>query len=603
MAPLQVILLLLLVRVPGIAGSPLSGEALLGGGWFGRRLPAATVFGAFLFLHLLLVIAVAIRGRAAMRLMHQPSSSATLIMGRMDRVVSWARWATLAVTAVHVYALGVPALLQEGLSHTQILRHLPLLPEATMLAPAILSWICFWASYYGVEAAQRHRQLPYRLGQGLPAHEMPPLGRYLSMQVRHNYYLLLPLGAAGMLEEVGKLLTPYWPWAGWVIGPLSLGVLFLLVPWLITRVWLTTPLRGPLRTKLDAMARQHGLRFRNILVWKTHNAVTNAAILGFLPFSRYFLMTDALLETLTDRQIEAVFAHEVGHGVHRHIWWYLASMVAVFLVAAGVLGLTAYALAARFPWTAEDAVQSLAAIVMAGGFLLFLFPKIAHRFEHQADWFAAKHMAGEIAAHPASEAVIGAALTQEVPADGAEDVVPFFPPEPLTLDQYLAGNFARGTEGRGADAKAEANSEAPGEPAAVAAAVGESGVAPPAEKPAAIRTEPAVLGAEVFVSALDTIIEVAHKSRNKAGWMHPSVNGRIALIRDLAVNRPAAARFDSELWWTRAVIAGVLAAGIVMQVIVLRLPAVAAGRAAPGATGTPAVGGAGAAGAAQRAGL
>jgi Zn-dependent protease with chaperone function len=560
MAPLQVILLLLLVRATGIADSP-TASALLGGGLFAHRLPAATVFASFLFSHLLLILAVAIRGRAAVRLMHQPSSSATLIMGRMDRVVSSARWASIAITAVHLYLLGLPAILHEALAHTQILRHLPLLPDALMLAPGLLSWIAFWAAYYGVEAAQRHRSLPYRLGQGLPAHEMPPLGRYLSMQIRHNYYLLLPLALAGILEEAGQLLVPYWPWTSWIIGPVSLGVLFLLVPWLITRVWLTTPLRGPLRTRLDAMARQHGLRFRNILIWKTHNAVTNAAILGFLPFSRYFLMTDALLETLTDRQIEAVFAHEVGHGVHRHIWWYLASMVAVFMVVAGTVGLSGYYLAARLPWVAEEAVQSLALIVLAGGFLVFLFPKIAHRFEHQADWFAAKHMAGEIAAHPHSEPVIGAALTFEVPADGAEDVVPFFPPEPLTLDQYLAGNFARG------NAPAADTAAPTSDPAAASTA------APPPPPPPAIRPEPAVLGAEVFVSALDTIIEVAHKSRNKAGWMHPSVNGRIALIRDLAVNRPAAEHFDRELLLTRIVIAGSFAIGALLLTATLRLPA------------------------------
>lgn len=575
MAPLQVILLLLLVRVPAIAGSPTAG-ALLGGGLFGQRLSAPNLIASFLFSHLLLIIAVAIRGRAAMRLMHQPSSSATLIMGRMDRVVSSARWASIAITAVHVYLLGIPALLQQSLEHTRILRHLPLLPEALMLAPGLLSWIAFWASYYGVEAAQRHRSLPYRLGQGLPAHEMPPLGRYLSMQIRHNYYLLLPLALAGILEEGGKLLVPYWPRASWIIGPASLAVLFLLVPWLITRVWLTTPLRGPLRTKLDAMARQHGLRFRNILIWKTHNAVTNAAILGFLPFSRYFLMTDALLETLTDRQIEAVFAHEVGHGVHRHIWWYLASMVAVFMVVAGALDLSSYFLAARFPWAAEDAVQSLAVIVLAGGFLVFLFPKIAHRFEHQADWFAAKHMAGEIAAHPGSEAVIAAAMAFEVPPDGAEDVVPFFPPEPLTLDQYLAGNFARGNPAPRSETAAPAESAAPAvAPVTALSAALEPAPKdppPPADTPPLTRPEPAVLGAEVFVSALDTIIEGAHKSRNKAGWMHPSVNGRIALIRDLAVNRPAAMSFDRELIWTRVLIAGVLAAGVLMEVILLKLP-------------------------------
>jgi hypothetical protein len=71
----------------------------------------------------------------------------------------------------------------------------------------------------------------------------------------------------------------------------------------------------------------------------------------------------------------------------------------------------------------------------------------------------------------------------------------------------------------------------------------------------------AALGAEVFVSALDTIIEIAHKSRNKAGWMHPSVNGRIALVRDLATSPPAAARFDREMVWTRVVIACVFVVG------------------------------------------
>jgi hypothetical protein len=54
--------------------------------------------------------------------------------------------------------------------------------------------------------------------------------------------------------------------------------------------------------------------------------------------------------------------------------------------------------------------------------------------------------------------------------------------------------------------------------------------------------------------------------------MHPSVNGRIALIRDLAVNRPAAISFDRELIWTRVLIAGVLAAGVLMEVILLKLP-------------------------------
>ena len=34
---------------------------------------------------------------------------------------------------------------------------------------------------------------------------------------------------------------------------------------------------------------------------------------------------------MTDEQIEAVFAHEVGHIVHRHMMWYLVLIVLLML--------------------------------------------------------------------------------------------------------------------------------------------------------------------------------------------------------------------------------------------------------------------------------
>jgi Zn-dependent protease with chaperone function len=545
MAPLQLIILLLLVRIPGLT------EAAASQHWL-TRLPGGTptVFASFLLTHLALVLFVAAQARTARRLMHRPSTSSTLLMTRMDHLLSWSRWSTIALTALHLYAFGAAGNLDTLLAHTHILKRIPLLPETLLLAPALLSWICFWASYYTVEAAQRERQLPARLAQQLPAHEMPPMSTYLSMQIRHQYYLLLPVAAATLLERLGEALQPRYPTALAIATPLALFLLFLLIPWLITRIWSTIPLRGPLRSRLDSMARRHRLRFRNILLWKTHNAVTNAAILGFLPFARYFLMTDALLESLTDRQIEAVFAHEVGHGVHKHIWWYLGSMFAVLMLAGAAMDLTGAYLGPHHPWATSDALQGILAITIAGGFLLFVFPKISHRFEHQADWFAARQMAEEVAKHPISEPVTAAALTVEVPADGVEDVVPYFPPQsatPLTLDQYLAGNYPTHTP-------------TAAEPA------------PPRPPLAALPEAPAVIGAEIFVSALDTIIEIAHKTRTKAGWMHPSVNDRIRLIRNLAVNRPAADRFNRDMFWTRILIAAAFALGLTLTLWAQRLP-------------------------------
>src|SRR5262249_47976732 len=132
------------------------------------------------------------------------------------------------------------------------------------------------------------------------------------------------------------------------VDPVTSLIGFLLVlfafPWLLVRLWSTTSMMGPLRQRLDGVAQRYRLRFRDIRLWKTHNLVSNAAILGWVPFTRYFLMTDALLESFSDRQLEAVFAHEVGHGVHRHIPWYFATFVGALLLATGLadIGLMAF---------------------------------------------------------------------------------------------------------------------------------------------------------------------------------------------------------------------------------------------------------------------
>ena len=69
-----------------------------------------------------------------------------------------------------------------------------------------------------------------------------------------------------------------------------------------------------------------------ILLWQTNNNMGNAAVMGVVPQVRYILLSDLLLQTMTDRQIEAVFAHEAGHVVHRHIAWYGVFVVITMIV-------------------------------------------------------------------------------------------------------------------------------------------------------------------------------------------------------------------------------------------------------------------------------
>jgi Zn-dependent protease with chaperone function len=478
--------------------------------------------------------------------------------------MSWSRWATIGIVGVHLFVLPMAAVVTGWVSHTVLLSKVPMLAEGLFFIPPFVAWLAFWTANYEVESVIRERSFPYRLAQGLPAHPMPPLSKYLSMQIRHNFYLLVLIGIASFVEWLGDNLQGRIAFAPQVATAIAFAAVMLLVPWMITRIWTTVPLRGPLRNRLDGIAKQYHVRFRNILIWKTHNQVTNAAILGPVRFARYFLMTDALLEQLTDQQIEAVFAHEIGHGVHRHILWYLGGMIGAMCFAGGVAGIAQ----ACFPPALNafsaahlggaNAGELILTMLLIGLFLTVGFSFVSHRFEHQADWFAARHMGKVFAARPQSLPMPAVALT-EAP-DPSEfdasivDVKPL-PPQVVTVEEYAAGHYPHA---RGA---------------------GVSSVVPPKSGPNILNApppppvvSPEVAGTEVFISSLDTLMEITHRSREKGGWMHPSVNHRVRLQRTLATDPAAVEEFRRRMVVTRLIIAVVIVLGIIGGLITWRLP-------------------------------
>ena len=120
------------------------------------------------------------------------------------------------------------------------------------------------------------------------------------------------------------------------VSLLSAGSVFLLAPAILRHVLNTRPLAdSPLRQRLEAMCKTAGLGYREILLWHTDNHMGNAAVMGVMPWVRYILLSDLLLETMTDRQIEAVFAHELGHVAHRHLIWSGVFVIILMLVAVG----------------------------------------------------------------------------------------------------------------------------------------------------------------------------------------------------------------------------------------------------------------------------
>ena len=92
-----------------------------------------------------------------------------------------------------------------------------------------------------------------------------------------------------------------------------------------------TPLQdGPLRSEIEAFAKKTGFKLRNIYIidGSKRSTKANAYFSGFGPKKRIVLY-DTLRNELTDEEIVAVLAHEIGHYKKRHVLFNL--ILSVFL--------------------------------------------------------------------------------------------------------------------------------------------------------------------------------------------------------------------------------------------------------------------------------
>ncbi len=335
---------------------------------------------------------------------------------RLDRVTTTLRLGLLA-QYVLILALG-------GLTWIRGLMGAPiLLPEIVFLLPTVGLMLAAWASYYPIDRRLRQASLIRRVDEGLPIHPIWTLPQYLLAQVRHQLALIgLPLLLLlGWVEGVERWVPPagrIWDLnAQMVLLLAGTGCVYLLAPVMIRHIWDTVPLPpGPLRAQLTDLCRRHRVGVREMLIWRTFGGTINAAVMGLVAPLRYILLTDALLDLMGQRQVEAVMAHELAHIRKRHMFWLLVSAAAA-LIALQV-GLNA-ALSAGAGWppvhqALHQARQALARVIgpaadsaTAGQLVVVIvalvtwlpvFGWVSRRFERQADTFAVQHLARERAA-------------------------------------------------------------------------------------------------------------------------------------------------------------------------------------------------------------
>lgn len=335
-----------------------------------------------------------------------------------ERVLSVSRWLAVGLHVFAVLALGWLDAVRSVIGDRIVID------EVIAGAPVMAFLALGWWSVYPIDRLLREAAMVRGLDEGLPIHAPPSRVQYVVMQIRHQMLLgLVPMTVlAGWSEGVDAMLAgvrraaeqgqfargglpdrlAHWTmsqegsaWAHLGLQLVGVGAVFSLMPLAVRWLWDTVRMDdGAVRARLAAMCGRHGVRIRDLLVWRTRGTMANGAVLGLLGRLRFVLLTDALLERLPERQVEAVMAHEVGHVRHRHIPWLAAVL---FAAVGGTLIFFDWALitlerAGRLEGWQEGA--SLLAGGLALGFGLVVFGFVSRRFEWQADSFAVQHLSG-----------------------------------------------------------------------------------------------------------------------------------------------------------------------------------------------------------------
>ena len=327
---------------------------------------------------------------------------------RLDRMSALYRLGALSLYLLDL-ALAMPARIEARIGDWI------LVDELLIMAPTLAMLVWSWWAFYPIDRRLRDAQLLSRIDLGLPIHPVWTRGQYLLTQLRFQVApAFVPMMA---LLALSQGIEKYGPGPdrsgrlrfdpGFWMQASGACCIFLFAPVVIRHMWDTIPLPpGDLRDRLTAMCRQYRVGVRELLLWRTYGGMVNAAVMGLVRPLRYILLSDALLELVTQSQVEAVMAHELAHVRRRHMIWMLASTAALIMgmlmVSVEVWHHARIFLIRHAPPSWEPLPDLLirnpqlvshAAIVSSVAAWIVAFGWVSRRFERQADTFAVQHLA------------------------------------------------------------------------------------------------------------------------------------------------------------------------------------------------------------------
>ncbi len=205
---------------------------------------------------------------------------------------------------------------------------------------------------------------------------------------------LLGLGALNLLYAVIRHLPTWW----WLVAAMGWFVLIVLISKITPAVivplfYKTVPLRDrDLADRLLALAGRCGVRVRQVFEIKLSKETNkaNAAVVGW-GRNRRILIGDTLLTLCRNDEMEAVFAHELGHVALHHTWKLLAGAAASSVLGLYLLYLVLGPSARALGFAGPSAIATIPLLMLWIAFFGLVTKPLqtaySRRLEKQADLF------------------------------------------------------------------------------------------------------------------------------------------------------------------------------------------------------------------------
>jgi len=236
---------------------------------------------------------------------------------------------------------------------------------------------------------------------------------YVVSNIKLNFPIVFPWAILTVCYDLIGLLA--WPSlkrifedeiGQFIFFTVFLILLVLFLPPFIKYWWGCSSLpRTEKKESIVNFLRKSGFKYKDILRWPLlEGRMMTAGVMGLLPKFRYILVTDSLLNLLSEEELNAVMAHEIGHIKYKHILFYIFFLLGYMALSIGLFDVIFYAMAAN-PWL-FDLLRSQKELQTGIFYSLFSVPVILsvilyfryimgffmRNFERQADLYSAKLM-------------------------------------------------------------------------------------------------------------------------------------------------------------------------------------------------------------------